>query len=58
MLARLKEKDLKQNLSSLDVITHVMLMFLKKRKVSCLFSFVFISQILTVYIALHLQSKL
>jgi hypothetical protein len=58
MLARLEEKDLEQNLSSLDAITHVMLVFLKERKVSCLFSFVFISQILTVYIALHLRSKL
>jgi hypothetical protein len=33
MLAKLKEKDLKQSLSSLDATTHVMLMFLKERKV-------------------------
>ena len=37
MLAKLKEKDLKQGLSSLDATTHVMLMFLKGRKASNLF---------------------
>jgi hypothetical protein len=37
MFARLKEKDLKQGLSSLDATTYVMLVFLKERKASNLF---------------------
>jgi hypothetical protein len=36
MLARLEEKDLKQKLSS-EATTHVMLVFLKEKKVSNLF---------------------
>jgi hypothetical protein len=36
MLARLEEKDLEQKLSS-EAITHVMLVFLKEKKVSNLF---------------------
>jgi hypothetical protein len=46
MLAGLKEKDLQQNLSSLDSTTHVMLVFLKERKVSILFYSIFIIQML------------
>ena len=56
MLAGLEEKDLEQNLSSSDATTHVMLVFLKERKVS-LYS-IFIIQMLIVHIALHLRSKL
>jgi hypothetical protein len=56
MLAGLEEKDLEQSLSSSDATTHVMLVFLKERKVS-LYS-IFIIQMLIVHIALHLRSKL
>ena len=54
MLARLDEKDLQQNLSSLDSTTHVMLVFLKERKVSILFYSIFIIQMLIAQIALYL----
>jgi hypothetical protein len=56
MLAGLEEKDLEQSLSSSDATTHVILVFLKERKVS-LYS-IFIIQMLIVHIALHLRSKL
>jgi hypothetical protein len=41
MLAGFKEKDLEQSLSP-DATTHVMLVFLKERKVSNLFYSIFI----------------
>jgi ribosomal protein S1 len=54
MLAGLDEKDLQQNLSSSDSTTHVMLVFLKERKVSILFYSIFIIQMLIAQIALYL----
>jgi hypothetical protein len=41
MLAKLEKKDLEQSLSSLDATTHVMLVFLKERKVSAILSLQF-----------------
>ena len=56
MLARLKQKDLEQKLSSSDATTHIMLVFLKERKVSNLFYHY--NSNTNVYAALHSQSKL
>jgi pyruvate carboxylase len=54
MLAGLEEKDLQQRLPA-EASTHVMLVFLKEKKVSILFTFIFIHNT-NSYTALHLRS--
>jgi hypothetical protein len=49
ILARLKQKDFKYELSLEESITHVILVFLKERKVSILFYSIFTIQMLIAW---------